>query len=489
MIHLKYLWLFSLLIVLAIITFFLLRLQEPSKNATAPSHLKTSQKELLRSFGGQSQAATVPLSKSVDAWDVWIEKKTEVLLAFAISDFYKQRPDALPLEPSQIEKMKASFRAQIADQAALLKNERTSPPSISSSFETKHRTPKIERYTGVQTVAAIMETFDEVYNRHHKDTVADAKYPRNEWIAMLLDQGITIETTQDYWRYLGIREDLAHLENNSDTWGSGGHGITPTDDWETYKSAYKERKIWETQQIQQAQQADPSVISGLFGGPDHQMFLPIKRNTLYVKRQGMKASFLGASLRNETQEFNLIFRGIEPEGYDIIYLDSNDNILSEPPSPITREELLNAGGSPLPEGWWEGDFSQQPPTDFQTDVFTQETPENQRTDLPLSPVDTRQNVQEQIEQGLQNTEKILEQFTKNDSEILSELEKQLTPELPSAEDFETTLRQEFSSQRLNAAMQILNRYGPEEGLRRLKESDPEIAKPFQRLIENPQETD
>lgn len=60
------------------------------------------------------------------------------------------------------------------------------------------------------------------------------------------------------------------------------------------------------------------------------------------------------------------------------------------------------------------------------------------------------------------------------------------------DDFENVLREEFnperfSAQRLNTAMQVLKRYGSKEGLRRLKESDPEIATQIERLIEKEQE--
>lgn len=49
------------------------------------------------------------------------------------------------------------------------------------------------------------------------------------------------------------------------------------------------------------------------------------------------------------------------------------------------------------------------------------------------------------------------------------------PELPTEERMEAALHKQFQPQRLARAIETLNRYGPEEGLRRLKESDPEIA--------------
>lgn len=50
------------------------------------------------------------------------------------------------------------------------------------------------------------------------------------------------------------------------------------------------------------------------------------------------------------------------------------------------------------------------------------------------------------------------------------------------EEFNTELRKQFSPRRLNSAMQLLNRYGPKEGIRRLKESDPEFAKQLEHHI-------
>ncbi len=61
------------------------------------------------------------------------------------------------------------------------------------------------------------------------------------------------------------------------------------------------------------------------------------------------------------------------------------------------------------------------------------------------------------------------------------------PELPTNKSFETALREQFSPERFNRALQTLNQYGPEEGLRRLKDSDPEVAKQVERLLPKRQE--
>ncbi len=83
---------------------------------------------------------------------------------------------------------------------------------------------------------------------------------------------------------------------------------------------------------------------------------------------------------------------------------------------------------------------------------------------------------------------VLEEFAAPDTETNSasaptvEPEKILTelspepPALPTEEELETALRERFSPERFERAMTTLERYGPQEGLRRLRDVDPEIAK-------------
>ena len=59
-------------------------------------------------------------------------------------------------------------------------------------------------------------------------------------------------------------------------------------------------------------------------------------------------------------------------------------------------------------------------------------------------------------------------------------------ELPTAESLETSLREQLSPERFNRAMSLLNRYGPEEGLQRLKETDPALASQIETQMQNRQ---
>ncbi|MCY3722271.1 MAG: hypothetical protein OXG97_08640 [Candidatus Poribacteria bacterium] len=62
-----------------------------------------------------------------------------------------------------------------------------------------------------------------------------------------------------------------------------------------------------------------------------------------------------------------------------------------------------------------------------------------------------------------------------------------SPELPSRQRLESILRDQLSPERFTRAMKTLTQYGPQEGLRRLKSSDPEVAKQVERLLPKPQE--
>ena len=71
----------------------------------------------------------------------------------------------------------------------------------------------------------------------------DAKYPRNAWLQMLLDKGITVDNFEEYWAYLSQRDTLVALEKQPEIWSSGLFGIAPTEDWETYKAAYLKQML------------------------------------------------------------------------------------------------------------------------------------------------------------------------------------------------------------------------------------------------------
>ena len=197
------------------------------------------------------------------------------------------------------------------------------------TFEVTVRTVPPEKYTGPQTVEALMEAFDDKYDRPSLDRRVDEKYPRAEWLAMLLEKGFIFEELGDYTLFMSVRWSLIHFEEEGQ-WRWGVKGVPQTDDWETFKDAYIDRRIWEEQQIQAARRIDPDVFGGLFTGPDGRTYLPGRANRVYVERGRKSAFFHGAPL-TELQQGMIILLGIHPMGYEIIYIDENGTILSKRP--------------------------------------------------------------------------------------------------------------------------------------------------------------
>ncbi len=177
-----------------------------------------------------------------DPWEIWIDEQTDTVLK-----------SAGEIDDAGRAEMRASIRAKFAALAAELKKEVASPP-------------RTQDYATLQTVKELRNTYDEGYDHKHKDTTVrvsykvrdaeifaydetipltevDAKYPRDTWLRMLLDKGITIKNANAYWKYMFLRDTLVHLEKQPQAWGSGLFGIPATEDWATYKAAYIEREL------------------------------------------------------------------------------------------------------------------------------------------------------------------------------------------------------------------------------------------------------
>lgn len=153
----------------------------------------------------------------------------------------------------------------------------------SKSIEFTSMPSSYKRYTGPQNAQELMKALDADYNQSLAKTSVsvsgkftakttstgkvtgpktttyssdltlseiDARYPRAEWLQLLLDKGITIDDSFKYASLLSKRYTLALLEDNPELWQSGFLGMPPTDDWETYKAAYIDKLVNDYTKIQ-----------------------------------------------------------------------------------------------------------------------------------------------------------------------------------------------------------------------------------------------
>ncbi len=401
--------------------------------------------------------------QSADPWTAYVEEKTERLYQDGLKNSEVEPPADF----------RDTIREAIEAEAAALKKQYTLPP-LRIGVEIP------EKYTGPQTVEALMETF-EAYDRQGAqgdDLESDEKYPRAEWLAMFLEKEVVIRNYTDYSHCLGIRGNLISFEREGH-WVEGTQGVPPTDDWETFKAAYIDRQAWEHQQMSMARQNDPNVFGGLFTGPDNRTYLPGRANRVYVERRERGAFFHGAPL-TEKQQWDIMLQGKHPEGYEIIYIDENGTILSEPPPPIpppTGEERRQL------ETWLRRGKSQPPETSADASSQTSEDWDIRGQDSPLEAETVRAAAQATQKRFEQAQTEALERATKSDVEIDAELEKLLTPEPTTP--FDPEAWEGLSPEQRKRAKLFFDQYGAEEGLRRLRVSHPEAAEQFERERNNP----
>lgn len=281
----------------------------------------------------------LPWNRVANSWDAWIDAKTEIWTEMEVA----ARNEAIRfnlIDENELADIRARHRRELEDFATEKLAKYASPAEMEANGEGTRlvsvtvTTSEPEKYTGAQTVSALMEAFDACDRKGYIDAVAEAKCPREEWLAMLLKKGLRVGDYSDYSLYMNLRSNLVRLENEPGTWASGKNGIPPTGDWESFKDAYINRKVWECQQIYDAKQLDPSVWSGLFMGPGGRTFLPYSSGRIYVERSETSLALYGPEL-SERQEWELAYQGKSPDGYDVVYIDEHGNILTEPPPTVS----------------------------------------------------------------------------------------------------------------------------------------------------------
>ena len=450
-------------------------------------------------------------NKSIDPWDSWIEHQTEFSI---IGELAKAKRKRLVLSKSDIAEMRDKMQAELKVDAAALKNVISVPPplhNIQFQYQIDDRMPP-KKYEGPwpQTAESLMTAFDEDYNSGNPtDNEIEGEFPRAEWLTKLLEKGAFFEHYGDYSGLLNTRWTLLGLKDKPEKWDSDKYGDVPTQDWETFIESYIDRKIWETEQIRTAQKTDPTVSGGTFMGPGDTIFLPFTGNRLYVELFEDGASTIGASISRK-ERYNLINRGIHPEGLDVVYVDfESGTFLNEKPAPISWDTILEKAGPP-PPGWEKNlpESLKPPPTLVKainkrwenTDTLpeTETTSHEQFKGNPLPETVGQDDFPENIAQNQQNftqsKEEFLEMLTKIDVEsetaFEAELEKYLTQEnlkVPSEVEFENEMRKKFEEEVLTPiilekAMETLERDGLTEGFRRLQKEDPEVAKVIAELL-------
>lgn len=356
-------------------------------------------------------------------------------------------------------------------------------------------------HKGPQSVEALMDSYYVAYMQDESRRRIDKRVPPEQWLQYLLNKGVTFHNFIEYAQYMDARIVTDRLDNNpelvqeeSETFG------IPVSDLDRIKKRYLEHHLLFLKRKHAMERTVNEPVTGGIHIGDKVLPFYKNRDVVYVQRKKnmTSAKFFGSSL-NDVQKFNLMFRGIEPDGVEVIYIDDMGDQLPEKPKPVTRQEVrkMMAEGEVLPpEEWWD---PEAPVPD--TEDFEEFLPPERDTELKfgkLREIEEFERAREAFEQQPEFEEfmrevRQLEKFaTMSDAEIAAELKKQLRkqllPGLPTDANLEDALRGKITQkpltpERFNTAKQLLQNYGPKEGLRRLTQVDPELAEYFRR---NPQ---
>ena len=326
-----------ILLIVGVFTFFLLRVHTLSPHAG--EFINNISETPLSTPGANTKVR----SRLQSPWDTWLEEQTDISVRLALASAPTNMPGA------EIKKLREKIRKDLQAHGEALKKESDTPPPLN------HTPPEIkvtynttgEIYSGPQTAEALLETFYNRYGSEDSRQKQDQMYPPHQWLQMILNKGITINNYAEFSGYMAIRSSLGimreHVQNNpsrAELKATLNNLPSPIEHWETFEPAYINKKIAQNQRLNEAMRNNPDVIGGIFTGTNKETFLPLTPNRVYVSKGETGASFMGEEL-SEQQKFNLLFRGIEPDGYEIIYLDSDRNTLSEKPKPFKREDFAN----------------------------------------------------------------------------------------------------------------------------------------------------
>ena len=430
----------------------------------------------------------------VSTWDEWIDGKVEVVVSVLVEGGGLKTPE-------EIAAYKAKYRPELVEMVKPFKTAKLPPPTPLNErlrwedLSVNGGKPTIVQptsYEGPQTTEALMAAYDAGYVELFPKTLRyDEHYPREEWLQRILDKGIVIENATDYDYYMKSRFYLIQARDNPNRWQSGLYGVPSVNSLEAYEDAFIERKRWERQVYKNVRAANPNTSGTVYFPESHpDKYLPVTGKMTYVYRNGPVTRAWGTHLTKE-QHHALKYQGVHPEDIEIVYVDEDYNVLTEKPEPydpskdgiVVSEEII-----PLEE---MEQFSETPPngdpmSDSRLPGDTENYTENSESARDFDPAAAAQTAQAEFEKFKQQLQQFEEFANMTDAELTAEIEKHFMPKIPTVETLESKISEQFNPERYSKAMETLNRYGPEEGIRRLKETDPAVAEQIERLLKKDQ---
>ncbi len=487
--------LYILLLILfafGITLFLFFRLSSPNGlvKYVLPSSEDSNEAALLRLHPLASDTAIKATHKeTVETWEEWIDARTEAWLGVQVLH-------GVLKTPAEIRAKRPKIREGVRKLAEMFKPYLDKPPTVGGK-PPWHLIPGAtspiivppKKYEGPQTVEGLMEAFDAKYVEFYPDANSyDDYYSRSEWIQMLLDKGMHFENRDDYNVLLNIRGWVINAESNPEWWTEGKGGVSPTDNFETYKNEYIDRQIWQQEIYKRVTTEDPTATGVRFFDDRPDKYLVTSPNTLYVNRDGSAIRFWGtgakARLTDEQQRL-LIEEGVHPEGVDVVYVDNDYNILSEKPPPFDMETYIRSymTDEQLEEEAIElEEFGKMLETFEEGTTFPEEQFRGNEEEVWSTRFDAETATHEAMAkvefERFQDSMRQRKEFeTMADKDVSRELAKQFSKQFLSKHSLK-----QGNSKQLENALELMFQHGFEEGFRRVRQDSPSIADQLERYL-------
>ncbi len=442
----------------------------------------------LHPLASKEKRAAFLINTPVQTWDDWIDGKIEDAIGV-----YVEHGGLKTAE--DIAAYKIDYRSRLVEMVAPYKAANLPPPtSLEEGMPEEKLYPNAGKpvivqpkpYEGPQTTEALMAAYDAGYVELFPKTLRyDEHYPREEWLQRILDKGIVIENATDYDYYMKSRFYLIQARENPNRWQSGLYGVPPVSAYDAYEDAFIERKQWERQVYKDFRAANPNTPGTIYfpeSQPDK--YLPVTGKMTYVYRDGPVTRTWGTHLTDE-QRNALHYQGVHPEDIEIVYVDEDYNVLTKNPEPYDpkKDGIVVSSEVIFQEDPGQfGEFAPNAETETageflgDTENYGHDTYETERAQ------DAAAAAQAEFEKFKQQLRQFEEFANMTDAELTAEIENHFMPQIPTVEKLESKISEQFNPERFSKAMETLNRYGPEEGIRRLKETDPAVAEQVERLL-------
>jgi hypothetical protein len=432
------------------------------------------------------------VKRAPESWDDWAKSLSEATVGENVQNGFLLTREA-------VESLLKDVYDQLSEQAALYKRKNHPLPEaiipMPYLFDPKY-------YEGPQTPEALIAEFDQRYSSGYNEdykTTMDEHYPRSEFLQRILDKGAVVKNTADYGYYLDLRGNLLWKKETPEEWFSGKYGIPITTNFAEYEEGFLERKIWENSILQQVSEADPGKSVTIYFSSKHpDKYLPVIGRMTYVRINENIGSIgtSGTTLTDEQRD-DLLYRGIEPENIEIVYIDRDYNIV-ERPSPVDRETLMykdvisidgirltpenyeDVVGKPVSDAWLKI-YEEREALEVSDPSMESDVNMDARREAAREAAAAAQETAKAEFEKFQNSMRQLEEFaTLSDTEIEKQLEKQFRQQFLPKNPLEQL--EQFTPERLENALGTLFQHGFEEGFRRVRRDSPALAEQLERFF-------